>query len=131
MSSEYERKKFIRDSYKALGIDEKTLQAQISAKPSLLGSRHAVFLFQVNYLPDGSKDIEGRQLVEDAVNKAGFKHLDSCSSRAAYKAKPGKLVNFQSVVRLAANMHHIKIRRILYIPDPGLGLVLNYKEDSV
>ncbi len=90
-----------------------------------------VFLYQVDYLPNnGSINITGRNLIGEDVELAGFEHLDSSSSRSAYKSIPGKWEEFQRVVTEAGIRHSVPIKRLLHIPDPGLGLCLKFPEDG-
>lgn len=61
----------------------------------------------------------------DALEEAGFKLVDKSMNRAAFADGDFKL--FRQVVRRSTPKSY---RRILRIPDPGLGLVLFYPEDG-
>ena len=70
-----------------------------------------------------------RDLIVQHLSKAKFQWVDCCGSRAAFKVKKGCWKQFVNIAKEAGKKEGIKLKRILYILDPGLGLVLNYPED--
>ena len=88
----------------------------------------AAFVFQVDYLPDGSCDLAARDQITLAAEAAGFKNVDSSMSRAAFQFVPGSWQRFQHVVEGAAHRSGVALKRVL-LCSASLGLCFRFPED--
>ena len=103
-------------------MSEDDVRAELSKNRKLL--EDGLFLLQVGYSASDKIKALGRLI--DAACGAGFEEVDCSGSRAGFAAEPGRWAKFERVVRAAARRHGVPVKRLLYIADPGLGMVLRY-----
>lgn len=81
-----------------------------------------MFYFRVIYDPIIDNDpFDGRNLINNVLNKFGYKWFDCCGGQAAFEPK-GDFIQFVSIIRGLANQYNIPVERIEHCNYPGLGL---------
>ena len=123
-----EEDRFIRDTARAFQLTEDQVKAELKQNPKMM--EDGIFLLQADYNRRGRVDAKARDLLCDAACSAGFQDIDICESRAAFSAEPGRWAEFEEAVRAAARRRGVRVKRLLYIADPGMGLFLRFTEDG-
>lgn len=90
----------------------------------------ATFNLQVDYVDTDSINAVGRELLADVARQAGFKCVDQSGSRAAFEYVPTRLVEFVTLMRKAALVHNITIKRTFFAFS-SMGLTFNFPDEEV
>ena len=114
---------FVQHTSKAFGNSEEFVLADMRQ-----GYDVAAFVIQVDYVADGSCDLDARNEITRAAVAAGFKKVDSSMSWAAFDFVPGSWERFQQVVYDAAREGEITLTRVLFCYAP-LGMCFRFPED--